>query len=80
MLVVVERGDRQRQRQLALLLLGLEVEAAVPSSTLPESGDGTGGVEQVLGERGLAGVGVTGEDDVAQVGQGTVSCEEQPSG
>ena len=33
---------------------------------LAQPGDGAGGVKQVLGQRGLARVGVTGEDDVAE--------------
>ena len=65
---VVERGDASEERQLALLLLGLEVEHRCPVVDSAQPVDGAGGVEQVLGEGGLAGAGVTGEHDVTEVG------------
>ena len=64
--VVLHRRQRERERLLALLLLGLEVEAGGPVVDLAQSGDGAGGVEQVLGEGGLARVGMAGKDDVAE--------------
>ena len=67
--VVLERADRQAQRFVALLLLGLEIEVGGPVIDPPESRDGAGLGQELLGERRLAGAGVTGEDDAAEVGQ-----------
>ncbi len=66
--VVVQRGDRERERHAPLLLLGLEVEGgrAVLDATLAR--DRPGPEEEGLGERRLPGSGVAGEDDAAEVG------------
>ena len=54
---------------MALLLLGLEVEAGGAVVDLPEPGNRTGPEQELLGERGFAGRGMAGKNDVAQVGQ-----------
>jgi hypothetical protein len=50
----LERRDRQRQRQAALLLLGLVVADSGPVLDATEPVDGAGPMQQRLGERGLA--------------------------
>jgi hypothetical protein len=64
---VLERGDREAQRLLALLLLGFVVEVGAPVVDLAEPLDRAGLKEQVLGERGLATAGVTRQDDTSEV-------------
>jgi len=66
--VVVERGDRQRERHVPLLLLGLEVEGGGPVLDAALPVDRPGPEEERLGERRLPGTGVAGEDDAAEVG------------
>ena len=66
MVVMAERRDRERQRQLALLLLGLRVEARGAVVHATGTGDGTGGMEHVLGEGGLPGAGLACEHEVPQ--------------
>src|SRR3972149_5357307 len=63
----LERGHGQRKGELALLLLGLEVEARRPVVHAPHPGDGPGGVKEMLAERRLSGTRVAGQDDVAEV-------------
>ena len=64
--VTVEGVGGQRQRQLALLLLRLEVQAGGAVVHAAHAADDTGLVEQVLRDGRLAGAGVTGHDDVAK--------------
>ncbi len=56
----------ERQRLLALVLLGLEIERRRLIVDLAQTVDGAGGVEQMLGQGGLARVRVAGEHDVAE--------------
>ena len=67
MAVVLQHAHRERERQLALLLLGLEVQGGRGVLDPAQPVEGAGGVEQVFGQRRLAGAGVTGQHDVAQV-------------
>ena len=53
---------------LPLLLLGLEVEVGRAVVDLAEPLDGAGLEQELLGERGLAGAGVAGQDDASKVG------------
>ncbi len=66
--VVLECRDREAQRLLAFLLLGLEVEVGRPVVDPTEALDRAGSKEELLGERRLAAAGVAGEDDAAEVG------------
>ena len=66
--VVLERGNGEAQRLLALLLLGLVVEMGGSVVDPAEALDGAGPKEELLGERRLAGAGVAGQDDAAEVG------------
>ena len=63
------RGQGQRERHVALDLLGLEVahRGAVVDPAL--AGDGAGGEEQGLGQRGLARPVVSDQGDVADAGR-----------
>ena len=67
--VRLEGPDREAQRLLALLLLGLEVEMGRPVVDAAEPGDRPGLEQQLLGERRLAGAGVAGQDDAPKVGE-----------
>ena len=67
--VVVEGGDRQAQRLVALLLLGLVVERARAVIHLAQARRGAGPEEESLGERRLAAAGMPGEDDAPKVGE-----------
>ena len=67
-LVVLERRDREAQRLLALLLLGLVVEVGRAVVDAAEPRDGAGAKEELLGERRLAAAGVAGQDDAPEVG------------
>ncbi len=69
MALVVERRDREAERLLALLLLGLEVEVGGPVVDPAEPGNGAGSKEDLLGKRRLARAGVTGEHDAPEVGE-----------
>ncbi len=66
--VVLERRDREAQRLLALLLLGLVVEVGRAVVDATETRDGAGAKEELLGERRLAAAGVAGQDDAPEVG------------
>ena len=67
--VLLERRDGQAQRRAALLLLRLVVEVGGPVVHPAQPRDGAGPVEQLLGERRLAGASVAGEDDASEVGE-----------
>ena len=64
--VAVEGVGGQRQRQLALLLFRLEVQAGGAIVHATHAADDPGLVEQVLRDGRLSGAGVTGHDDVAK--------------
>ena len=66
MIVVGERRGGERQRQLPLLLLGLEVQARGPVIDATRARDGAGREQQVLCEGCLAGASVARQDHVAQ--------------
>ena len=73
--LVLEAGDREGQRLLALLLLGLVVQAGRAVVDAAEPGDRAGVEEKPLGQRRLAGAGVGGQDDAAEVGEvDTLGC------
>ena len=57
--VVLEGGDRQAERLVPLLLLGLVVEVGRPVVDPAKALDRAGPKEELLGERRLAGAGVT---------------------
>ncbi len=65
--VVLERADREAQRLLALLLLGLEVEVGGAIVHASESRDGPGLEHELFRERRLAGTGMPGQDDAPKV-------------
>ena len=67
--VVLERPDREAQRLVALLLLGLEVEMGGPVIDLAQPRDRPGLEHELLGERRLAGARVAGQDDAPKVGE-----------
>ncbi len=64
-IIVLDRGDRQVDRDLPLLLLGLEVESGGAGVGRPHAADGAGDEQHGLGQRGLALVGVAEDGDVA---------------
>ena len=64
--VTIEGVGRERERQLALLLLGLEVERGGAVVDTAHAVDDAGLVEQVLGDGGLSGPCMSGQDDVAE--------------
>ena len=65
--LVLERGDRQRHRDAAAGLFGVEVGDGVAVLDLPEPGDRARHEEQRLGERGLPGAAVADQRDVADL-------------
>ena len=68
-LAVLERPDREAQRLVALLLLGLVVEVGRAVVDPAQAGDRAGPEEDLLRERRLAGSGVAREHDGADVGE-----------
>ena len=66
--LVVEGRDREGQRHVPLLLLGLEVHGGRPVLDPALAVDRPGAEEECLGQRRLAGTGVAGQDDAAKVG------------
>ena len=68
-LAVLERPDRQAQRLVPLLLLGLVVEMRRPVVHPAQAGDRAGPEEDLFRERRLAGSGVAREHDGADVGE-----------
>ena len=68
-LAVLERPDRQAQRLVPLLLLGLVVEVGRPVVDPAQAGDRAGPEEDLFRERRLAGSGVAREHDGADVGE-----------
>ena len=69
MAVELERGERERHRDPAPLLLGVEVADGRAVLDLAQAGDRPGGEQERLGERRLAGAAVAHEGDVADVGR-----------
>ena len=67
--VELERRQRERHRDPAALLLGVEVADRRAVLDLAEAGDRPGREQEGLGERGLAGAAVADEGDVADVGR-----------
>ena len=65
--IVVERGDREAQGLVALLLLGLEVERARAVVDAAEARGRAGPEKESFGERRLAAAGVPGQDDAPKV-------------
>ncbi len=63
----LQARDRKGERELALLLLRLVVQAGRPVVDLAQSRYGARLEEQMLGQGRLAGAGVARQDDVAQV-------------
>ena len=68
-LAVLERADREAERLVALLLLGLVVEVGGPVVHPAQARDRAGTKEDLLRERRLAATGVAREHDGADVGE-----------
>ena len=68
-LAVLERPDREAQRAVLLLLLGLVVEVRRPVVDLPHPRDRAGAEQHLLGQRRLPAPGMAGEHDAADVGE-----------
>ena len=66
---VLERGQGQRHRDLALDLLGVEVGGGAPVLHPALAGDRSGAEQKGLGQGGLPGSAVTHECDVADLGR-----------
>ncbi len=69
MLAVLERADREAERLVALLLLGLVVEVGGPVVHPALARDRAGTKEDLFRERRLAATGVAREHDGADVGE-----------
>ena len=67
--VELERRERERHRDPAPLLLGVEVADRRAVLDLAQAGDRPGGEQEGLGQRRLAGATVAHEGDVADVGR-----------
>jgi hypothetical protein len=68
-LAVLERPDREAQRPVLLLLLGLVVQVRRAVVDLAQPRDRPGAEQDLLREGGLAGAGVAGEHDAPDVGE-----------
>ena len=68
-LAVLERADREAQRAVLLLLLGLVVEVRGAVVDPAEPRDRAGSKEHLLRQGGLAAPGVAGEHDAPDVGE-----------
>ena len=64
----LERGERERHRDVAALLFGIEVGDRRAVFDPAHAGDGAGAEQQRLGQGGLPGSAVAHEGDVADLG------------
>ena len=72
------RGQGEGERHVPLDLLGLEVAHRGPVVDLALSGDGAGGEEERLGQRGLARAVVSDQGDIADAGRWVRSAPRAP--